>query len=62
MAEYCEKCAKKYGFEPDYDAAPCEGCGEVYIREKKDWTTLLKVIGLILLASIVIDLILNSLF
>lgn len=33
MAEYCSKCAKKYGFKLETEPELCEGCGE--LRQNK---------------------------
>jgi hypothetical protein len=36
MGDYCENCAREYGFELDYEASPCKGCGRRTYREEKD--------------------------
>lgn len=32
MAEFCKKCAYKYGFRPDSKPLLCEGCGQYFDR------------------------------
>jgi len=32
MAEYCPKCAKKLGLEPEEKPLLCEGCGRYFYK------------------------------
>jgi|GEM_PF-3399713 len=59
MAEYCQNCVKEFGFEAEYDASPCEGCGRYIYKKEKEWVKILKIIGIIMLVSVIVQLIIS---
>lgn len=49
MAEYCSKCAKKYGFKLETEPEVCEGCGEVRKNKSINFLWIIVVLAVLFL-------------
>ena len=48
MAEYCNRCADKFGFESENNVTLCEGYRKYLERVEKDWSKFLEVVLVII--------------
>lgn len=49
MAEYCSKCARKYGFKIETEPEMCEGCGKLRQNTSNKILWVILVLGALLL-------------